>query len=132
MREIWAKWKSNMRLITKLIIIISFIVISIITLMFYVLGNHFDKQIDNHLLTTARIVYKNILLVRQWVAGKDGIFHIKHPGDEANPYLPHPEIISQRNDTLLLKNPAILLPPYHSLISKCGKSSKLLSLTWKF
>lgn len=97
-----------MKLITKLILVISLIVTSIITLMFFVLGKHFQNQIDRHLLTTARIVYKNIVLVRKWVADKEGVFYVKKAGDVANQFLVHPELITQRQDTLLLQNPALV------------------------
>lgn len=111
-----------MKLITKLIIIVSIIVTSIISIMFFVLGNHFEKQIDNHFLITARIVYKNIVLVRQWVAAKDGVFQVKHPGDEANPFLVHPAIITQSNDTLLMKNPALVTRELSELSYALGEN----------
>jgi len=111
-----------MKLISKIIIVVSIIVTSIISIMFFVLSNHFQRQIDNHLLTTARIVFKNIVLVRKWVADKEGIFHIKQAGDKANPFLAHPEIITNNNDTLLMKNPALVTRELSELSYTMGEN----------
>jgi PAS domain S-box-containing protein len=110
-----------MRLATKITIIIFFTVTTIISVLFFVLGAHLNRQIENHLLTSARMIYNNIVIVRNWVAERDGVFQLKFPGDKSNPFLVHPELISVDNDTLIMRNPALVTRELSELSYKMGK-----------
>lgn len=110
-----------MRLAHKVFLIISISVTSIIISMFYVIAGHFDNQVEEHLLTTARAVYNNILMVRKWVSDKEGIFTVKQKDEKMNPFLPHPELLTADGDTLLMKNPALVTRALSKLSNSMGK-----------
>ena len=97
-----------MRLTTKVICIIVLTVTTIISVIFYVLMQRFEKQMEEDLLIRARSIYKNILIVRKWVSRYNGVYVLKLPGVKSNPYLPHPDLVTTSGDTLTLKNPALV------------------------
>lgn len=110
-----------MRLAHKVVLIITITVTSIIISMFYIIASHFDNQVEEHLLTTARAVYNNILMVRKWVSDKEGVFTLKQRNEKVNPFLHHPELLTARGDTLLLKNPALVTRELSKLSNSMGK-----------
>ena len=111
---------TKMRLAHKIILIIVITVTVIISALFYTLGIHFDNQIETHLLKTARSIYTNIVLIRQWVSDHEGIFILKRNGEKANPFLPHPELVTTDGDTLMLRNPAMVTRELSELSTEMG------------
>ncbi len=100
--------EKTMRLTTRVILIIVLSVTTIISIIFYVLMQRFEKQMQEDLLIRARSIYKNILIVRKWVSRYNGVYVLKLPGVKSNPYLPHPDLVTTSGDTLTLKNPALV------------------------
>lgn len=109
-----------MRLTGKVILIIVSTVTTIIGVIFYFLALRFESQMEQNLLVTARAVYKNILIARKWVSDYNGVYVFKPPGSRSNPYLPDPEVISSRGDTLTLKNPALVTREFSELSHSMG------------
>ncbi len=109
-----------MKLTQKVILIIVSSVFTIIAIIFYLLVARFDTQIEKGLLSTARAIYKNIIIVRQWVSDYNGVYVFKKHGQPANPYLPHPNLITAHGDTLTLKNPALVTREMSSLSQLAG------------
>lgn len=97
-----------MRLSAKVILIIGSLVTVLISIIFILLILRINKQNEENMLSTARSIFKNILITRKWVSDFDGVFVNKQPGMEPNPFLPHPELITNTGDTLLLRNPAMV------------------------
>ena len=97
-----------MRLSAKVILIIGSLVTVLISMIFILLLLRINKQNEENMLSTARSIYKNILITRKWVSDFDGVFVNKQPGMEPNPFLPHPELITYTGDTLFLRNPAMV------------------------
>jgi hypothetical protein len=97
-----------MKLTLKVILIVVLTVTTIISTSFYILAKHFDQQVEQHLLVTARTLYENIVIVRKWVSDNSGVLIKKRPGMQSNPYLPHPDLVTEEGDTLTLKNPALV------------------------
>ena len=97
-----------MRLSTKVILIIGCLVTTLISVLFLLLLLRINKQNEENMLTTAEALFDSILITRKWVSDFDGVFVNKQPGMEPNPFLPHPELITNTGDTLLLKNPALV------------------------
>ena len=97
-----------MRLTTRVILIISVCVTTLISIIFYFLTRRFEQQVTEDQLSTARAIYKNILTVRKWVSDQEGVFVHKLPGVHINPFLNHPELVTSAGDTLVLKNPALV------------------------
>ncbi len=109
-----------MRLTGKVILIIVSTVTTIIALIFYFLALRFESQMEQNLLSTARSVYKNILIARKWVSDYNGVYVFKPEGSKSNPFLPNPEVISSRGDTLTLKNPALVTREFSELSQSMG------------
>ncbi len=97
-----------MRLTGKVILILVISVTSIISVIFYVLASRFDRYLEYSLLSTARSLYKNVIIVRKWVSDYEGVYVKKRSDAKSNPYLPHPELMTSQGDTLTLKNPALV------------------------
>ncbi len=56
----------------------------------------------------ARMLYKQILLTRQWASDHNGLFILKRQGVEANPYLNLPTVTDMVGQTYYLRNPAMI------------------------
>lgn len=110
-----------MKLTLKVILIVVVTVTTIISSIFYVLARHFDQQMEEHLLMTARTLYENIVIVRKWVSDNSGVLIKKRPGMISNPYLPHPDLLTDRGDTLTLKNPALVTRELSELSFTIGR-----------
>jgi len=102
------KYLKFMKLSTKVILIIGSLVTLLISLFLILLIFRINKQNEENMLSTSRSIFNNILITRKWVSDFDGIFVNKQPGMEPNPFLPHPDLITNTGDTLFLKNPALV------------------------
>ena len=70
----------------------------------------------------ARMLSRQILLTRRWVADHDGLFVIKKPGVESNPFLASSEITDQSGQVYVKRNPALVtreLSEYASQVDFC-------------
>jgi len=56
----------------------------------------------------ARMLYKQILLTRQWASDHNGLFVLKQKGSEPNPYLNLPVVTDGAGRTFYLRNPAMI------------------------
>jgi PAS domain S-box-containing protein len=110
-----------MKLTLKVILIVVLTVTTIISTSFYILAKHFDQQVEQHLLVTARTLYENIVIVRKWVSDNSGVLIKKRPGMQSNPYLPHPDLVTEEGDTLTLKNPALVTRELSELSLTIGR-----------
>ncbi len=99
---------TNISLRTKFIIFIG----AIISLSFlYVL--HRTSVFENEMIIRnakqqARMLYKQILLTRQWVADHNGLFVLQTEGVKPNPFLDLPTVHDQNGRAYVLRNPAMV------------------------
>lgn len=121
-----------MRLSTKVVLIISITVTTIISIMFFVMASHFDRQIERHLVTTARAVYDNIVIIRKWVSDREGVLVVKKKGEQVNRFLPHPLLMTANGDSLVMRNPALVTRELSELSKTIGNdfSYHLASLNY--
>ena len=56
----------------------------------------------------ARMLYKQILLTRQWASDHNGLFILKQKGQDANPYLDLPTVVDGAGKSYYLRNPAMI------------------------
>ncbi len=56
----------------------------------------------------ARMLYKQVLLTRQWASNHNGLFVLKQKGTEPNPYLDLPVVTDGTGRTFYLHNPAMI------------------------
>ncbi len=54
------------------------------------------------------MLYKQILLTRQWASDHNGLFILKRKGVEANPYLDLPTVQDTAGHTYFMRNPAMI------------------------
>jgi len=67
-----------------------------------------DEMIIRNAKQQARMLYKQILLTRQWVADHNGLFVLKAEGVEPNPFLDLPMVQDQDGRTYVMRNPAMV------------------------
>jgi len=97
-----------MRLKTRIIIFISAIVVLSYGLTFYRTASFQEELVVAQAARQARMLHYQIKLTRKWIADHDGIFLIKGPGVEANPFLPQGEIVDIEGTHLVKRNPAMV------------------------
>jgi signal transduction histidine kinase len=56
----------------------------------------------------AGALFDNIVLVRRWNANLNGVYALKGPGVESNPYLENPDIVTTDGKVYTKKNPALM------------------------
>lgn len=109
-----------MKLSSKVNLIVTITVISIMTSIFLILANRYEKLINDDMLKITRSFYKNIVITRAWVAQHDGVYVLKSPTVQSNPYLKNPDVYTKDNRTLTLKNPAVVTRELSELSKQMG------------
>ncbi len=74
--------------------------------------------IREEFLNSARRDFKNIVLMRRWNANHGGVYVLKGPGVESNPYLDNPDITAVDGKIYTLKNPALMTREISELMRK--------------
>jgi two-component system, NtrC family, sensor kinase len=87
--------------------------IGIIVSLSYALLLYKTSQIQDDIIIAqtreqAKMLFRQILLTRQWVADHNGIFVLKKEGVEANPFLHLPEISDNVGNLYVMRNPAMI------------------------
>ncbi len=97
-----------MKLTGRIILLIGITTTIILSAIFSLLTIRYNQQIEKALLNNARTLYRMVVTVRNWASDYGGVFVKKTPDAEINPFLPHPALITQDSDTLVLRNPALI------------------------
>jgi diguanylate cyclase (GGDEF)-like protein len=74
--------------------------------------------IREEMLNSARRNFTNIVLMRRWNANHGGVYVLKGPGVESNPYLENPDITAVDGKVYTLKNPALMTREISELLKK--------------
>jgi two-component system NtrC family sensor kinase len=93
---------------TKFIIFIGAIISAFYLFMLYRTAAFDEQMILKQAEQQARMLYKQILLTRQWASDHNGLFILKRKGVEANPYLDLPTVVDASGQTYFLRNPAMI------------------------
>lgn len=93
---------------TKFIIFIGAIITLFYGYMIYRTSEFDEQMILRQAEQQARMLYKQILLTRQWASDHQGLFVMKREGVEANPYLDLPIVTDSMGQTYFLRNPAMI------------------------
>jgi diguanylate cyclase (GGDEF)-like protein len=64
--------------------------------------------IKEQVLARARAHFEGIVLTRKWNAMHCGVYVVKTPGMQSNPYLENPDLVAADGRVLTLKNPALM------------------------
>ncbi|MBD3223564.1 MAG: DUF3365 domain-containing protein [Caldithrix sp.] len=111
-----------MRLTSKITLMTVAIVTVIVSGIFYYLAKHYENRMEKQLLSTARAVYNNVVIIRHWVADNEGVFTVRKENQKPNPFLKHPSLRTEQGDTLLLHNPALVTRELSDLSYSIGKN----------
>ena len=97
-----------MRLRTKIMLLISAVVIVSFGITFYRTSDFQQDLVLEQAARQARIIHKQILLTRRWVSDHNGLFFFKTENVKANPFLKDMEIFDEQGRHLVKRNPAMV------------------------
>lgn len=100
---------------------VSAIIVTVNIAVFYLIGWRYEAHVHESLTDTARGFYKLIVVMRAWVAQHDGVYVMGNGRVEPNPYLPITGLRSERGDSLMLRNPALVTRELSDLSQMMGK-----------
>ncbi len=98
----------GMQLKTKFILLIALIVCLSYGITFYRTATFQEELVVEQATMQAKMLFHQIRLTRQWIADHNGLFLIKEPGVEANPFLEDNEIQDSHGNWLVRRNPAMV------------------------
>lgn len=75
---------------------------------FYVINQRQERLIIQQAENEARAVFRQIVLMREWIADHGGVFVEKLPWFEPTPYVSDPEIIDQQGRRFVRETPAMV------------------------
>jgi signal transduction histidine kinase len=99
---------AHISLRTKFILFIGALISAFYGYMLYRTSVFDESMILKQAEQQARMLYKQILLTRQWASDHNGLFILKRKGIEANPYLELPTVTDAMGQTYYLRNPAMI------------------------
>lgn len=97
-----------MQLKTKFIILIALVTCCSYGVTFYRTSSFQEELVVQQATRQAKMLFNQIRLTRQWVADHNGLFLVKAPGVEANPFLPGNQIKDAAGNWLVKRNPAMV------------------------
>lgn len=110
----------NILLRTKFIVFIGTIITVFYGYILYRTNNFDEEMILRQAEQQARMLYKQILLTRQWASDHNGLFVLKQKGVAPNPYLDLPVVHDDHGRTFYLRNPAMITRELSHYASKDG------------
>lgn len=111
---------AHISLRTKFIIFIGAIISAFYLFMLYRTSAFDESMILKQAEQQARMLYKQILLTRQWASDHNGLFILKRKGVEANPYLHLPTVTDALGQTYFMRNPAMITRELSSYAKRDG------------
>ncbi|SDP53312.1 ATP-binding protein [Desulforhopalus singaporensis] len=93
---------------TKFIIFICAIISAFYLFMLYRTSVFDEAMILKQAEQQARMLYKQILLTRQWASDHNGLFILERQGQGPNPYLDQPTVKDSLGNSYYLRNPAMI------------------------
>ncbi|MFZ5776367.1 MAG: ATP-binding protein [Thermodesulfobacteriota bacterium] len=97
-----------MSLRNKFILLIGSVVMVSFGITFYRTSQFQHELVFSQAVDQARMLSKQVLLTRKWVAEHNGVFVVKHAGVEANPFLEEAEITDSKGRHFVKRNPAMV------------------------
>ncbi len=97
-----------MQLKTKFIILIGLVTCCSYGVTFYRTSSFQEELVVEQATRQAKMLFHQIRLTRQWVADHNGLFFLKAPGVESNPFLEEGMIQDEQGNWLVKRNPAMV------------------------
>ncbi len=111
---------TNISLRTKFIIFIGAIISFSFLYMLHRTSGFENEMIIRNAKQQARMLYKQILLTRQWVADHNGLFVLQTEGVKPNPFLDLPKVHDQNGRAYVMRNPAMVTRELSSYADRDG------------
>ena len=109
-----------MNLTIKFIVAISAIILLSYGFLLFQTSNLQNELVMEQARQQARILYKQILLTRQWVSDHQGLFLVKTAGVTENPYLHEAAIRADDGTVFVKRNPAMVTRELSEYAAKSG------------
>jgi signal transduction histidine kinase len=109
-----------MQLRTKFILLIGLVVCCSYGVTFYRTSSFQEELVVEQATHQAKMLFHQIRITRQWVADHNGLFFLKGPGVESNPFLPQGEIRDEKGNWLVKRNPAMVTRELSAYAAKEG------------
>ncbi len=97
-----------MQLKIKFILLVALIVCLSYGITFYRTAAFQEELVVEQATMQAKMLFHQIRLTRQWIADHNGLFLVKEPGVEANPFLQDNQIQDSQGNWLVRRNPAMV------------------------
>ena len=110
-----------MRLSAKISAGVTAILLVVNLCAFAVIGYRFDQLLQQSLLETARVIYKEVVVAREWVANHGGVYVPAGEQTAESPFLPGTSLVTEQGDVLVLRNPAMMTRELSALSEKMGE-----------
>ena len=110
-----------MRLSAKISVGVTAILLAINLCAFVVIGYRFDQLLYKNLLETARVIYQEVVVAREWVATHGGVYVPAGDQTEENPFLPGTSLVTEQGEVLVLRNPAMMTRELSALSKQMGE-----------
>ena len=109
-----------MNLTIKFIVAISAIILLSYGFLLYQTSLLQNELVMEQARQQARVLYKQILLTRQWVSDHQGLFFVKRAGVDENPYLREAAIRADDGTIFVKRNPAMVTRELSEYAAKSG------------
>ncbi len=97
-----------MQLKTKFIIFVGLVTCCSFGVTFYRTSSFQEELVVEQATRQAKMLFDQIRITRQWVADHNGLFLVKGPGVEENPFLQQGQIRDEQGNWLVKRNPAMV------------------------
>jgi len=104
----------------KFIIAISAIILLSYGFLLFQTSNLQNELVMEQARQQARVLYKQILLTRQWVSDHQGLFFVKRAGVAENPYLHEAAITADDGTVFVKRNPAMVTRELSEYAARSG------------
>ncbi len=112
--------RKKMSLRSKFIFLIGIVVVISYGITFYRTSQFQDELVLSQAARQARMLHKQILMTRKWVADHNGLFFMRQPGVEPNPFLDEPEMVDAQGVRYVKRNPAMVTRELSAYADKAG------------
>ncbi len=97
-----------MQLKTRFIIFVGLVTCCSFGVTFYRTSSFQEELVVEQATRQAKMLFDQIRITRQWVADHNGLFLVKGPGVEENPFLQEGQIRDEQGNWLVKRNPAMV------------------------
>lgn len=111
---------NDTRIYKRFLLIASLVIGLCISAIFLGLAVRSRTLVHEQMLSQARAHFNSIVLTRSWSAQHGGVYVLKRPGMQSNPYLENPDLKAADGRVLTLKNPALMTREISELADQCA------------